>query len=71
VHLYIRQKKREAIHMLYATFIVIAAVTTVCIFGLIAMLSWEACLAGALSAAALTGGAVFTVQEMRRLSKGN
>jgi hypothetical protein len=62
-------EEREAIHMLYATFTAIAAVTTAFIFGLIATLSWQACLVVALAAAALAGGTVFTVLEMQRLGK--
>ena len=48
-------------------FIAIAAVTTALIFGLIAPLSWQACLMVSLAAAALAGGAVFTVLEMHKL----
>lgn len=56
--------------MLYAAFMAItAAVTTGFIFGLVAMLSWQACLMVALGAAALAGGAVFTVLEMQHLGK--
>jgi hypothetical protein len=56
--------------MLYAAFIAItAAVTTAFIFGLVAMLSWQACLMVALAAAALAGGAVFTFLEMQHLGK--
>ena len=39
------------------------------IFGLLAMLSWQECLLVVFAAAALTGGAVFTVLEMQRLAK--
>ena len=55
--------------MLYATLIVIAAVTTAFIFGLIATLSWQACLVVALAAAAIVGGTSFTVLEMQRLAR--
>jgi hypothetical protein len=44
-----------------------AAISTAFIFGLVAMLSWQSCLMLMLVAAALTGGAVFTIQEMRNL----
>jgi len=47
----------------------IAAATTAFIFGLVAMLSWQECLMVVLAAAALAGGALFTVMEMRRLGK--
>jgi len=47
----------------------IAAATTAFIFGLVAMLSWQECLMVVLAAAALSGGALFTVMEMRRLGK--
>ena len=48
-------------------FIAIAAATTALIFGLIATLSWQACLMVFLAAAVLAGGAVFTVLEMQKL----
>jgi hypothetical protein len=44
-----------------------AASSTAVIFGLVAMLSWQSCLMLMLVAAALTGGAVFTMQEMQSL----
>ena len=47
----------------------IAAATIALIFGLGAMLSWQACLVVVLGAAALAGGSVFTVSEMQRLGK--
>ena len=43
--------------------------TIALIFGLGAMLSWQECLVVVLGAAALAGGAVFTVWEMQRLGK--
>jgi hypothetical protein len=46
-----------------------AAITTAFIFGLVAMLSWQGCLMLMLVAAALTGGAVFTFQEMQSLGR--
>jgi hypothetical protein len=46
-----------------------AAISTAFIFGLVAMLSWQSCLMLMLVAAALTGGAVFTIQEMRSLGR--
>jgi hypothetical protein len=47
----------------------IIAATTAFIFGLVAMLSWQACLIVVLAAAALAGGALFTVLEIQRLGK--
>jgi hypothetical protein len=56
--------------MRFAPFIAVtAAANAAFILGLAAMLSWQECLMVALAAAALTGGAVFTVLEMRRLAK--
>ena len=58
--------------MPYAPLIAItAAASTAFIVGLLAMLSWQECLMVALAAAALTGGAIFTVMEMHRLGKQN
>lgn len=51
----------------FAFMAITAAITTALVFGLIAMLSWEGCLMLMLVAAALTGGAVFTFQEMQSL----
>jgi hypothetical protein len=54
----------------FASFMAITAVTnTVFIFGLVTMLSWQECLMVVLAAAALTGGAFFTVLEMQRLGR--
>ena len=53
----------------FAPFMAIAAATTAFIFGLVAMLSWQECLMVVLAAAALAGGALFTVLEMQRLGK--
>ncbi|HEX4595221.1 MAG TPA: hypothetical protein VH157_13145 [Bryobacteraceae bacterium] len=47
---------------------IIAASTAALIFGLVAMLSWQGCLMVVLGAAALAGGVVFTVLEMRSLA---
>jgi hypothetical protein len=47
----------------------IAAMTIALVFALGAMLSWQECLVVVLGAAALAGGAVFTVWEMQRLGK--
>ena len=55
--------------MPFAFMAITAAITTAFIFGLVAMLSWQGCLMLMLVAAALTGGAVFTVQEMRTLGQ--
>jgi hypothetical protein len=44
-----------------------ATISTAFIFGLVAMLSWQTCLMLMLVAAALAGGAVFTIQEMQSL----
>jgi len=52
-----------------APFVAIIAATTAFIFGLVAMLSWQECLIVVLAAAALAGGALFTVLEMQRLGK--
>jgi hypothetical protein len=46
-----------------------AAANTAFIFGLAAMLTWQECLMVAVAAAAVAGGAVFTVLEMQRLGK--
>jgi uncharacterized membrane protein YjjP (DUF1212 family) len=48
---------------------VIAAAAAALVFGLLAMLSWQDCLMIVLAAAAIAGGAVFTVVEMRSLGK--
>jgi hypothetical protein len=54
----------------FAPFMAItAAANTALIFGLVAMLSWQECLTVVLAAAALAGGALFTVLEMQRLGK--
>ena len=58
---------RVAQRIPFAFMAITAAITTAFIFGLLARLSWEGCLMLMLVAAALTGGAVFTFQEMRRL----
>ena len=55
--------------MPYEFVAIIAATTTAFIFGLIAMLSWQQSLMVVLAAAALAGGAVFTVQEMHGLGR--
>ena len=58
--------------MPYAPFIAITAVAnTAFIFGLVAMLSWQESVMVAFAAAALAGGAIFTVLEMHRLGKQN
>ena len=57
--------------MPFAALIAIAAATTALIFGLLAMLSWQACLMLALAAAVIAGGTVFTFFEMQRLGKIN
>jgi hypothetical protein len=46
--------------------VVISAAFTL---GLVAMLSWQACLMLMLVAAALAGGAIFTIQEMQSLGR--
>jgi hypothetical protein len=51
----------------FAFMAITAAISTAFIFGLVAMLSWQGCLMLMLVAAALTGGGVFTIQEMRSL----
>jgi lipoprotein signal peptidase len=48
---------------------IIAAANTGLIFGLLAKLSWQACLLLMLAVAALAAGIVFTVLEMRSLGK--
>jgi hypothetical protein len=56
--------------MPFAAFMAAIAATTIAlIFGLGAMLSRPECLVVVLGAAALAGGAVFTVSEMQRLGK--
>lgn len=55
----------------FASFmVIIAAANTAFILGLVATLSWQECLAVVFAVTALTGGAVITVLEMRRLGKG-
>ena len=54
----------------FVPFMAIAAASTAAfIVGLLAMLSWPECLVVVFAAAALTGGAVFTVLEMQRLAR--
>jgi hypothetical protein len=53
----------------FAFMAITAAISTAFIFGLVATLSWQGCLMLMLVAAALTGGAVFTIQEMRGLGQ--
>jgi len=48
---------------------IIAAANTALIFGLLAKLSWQGCLMLMFAVAALGGGIVFTVLEMRSLVK--
>jgi hypothetical protein len=56
--------------MSFAPFVaVIASTNAAFIFGLVAMLSWQECVAVVLVATALSGGTVFTVLEMQRLGK--
>ena len=64
-----RESKGVRKRVPFVPLMAIAAATTAFIFGLVAMLSWQECLMVVLAAAALSGGALFTVMEMRRLGK--
>jgi hypothetical protein len=55
--------------MPFAFMAITAAISTAFIFGLVATLSWQGCLMLMLVAGALTGGVVFTIQEMRSLGQ--
>ena len=64
-----RKSKSVRKRVPFVPLMAIAAATTAFIFCLVAMLSWQECLMVVLAAAALSGGALFTVMEMRRLGK--